>query len=88
MVDEYYLTRPVNDFEWSRRAELLFAANSIVYVFELVQMTERELMKMDGCGVKTLNDIKNVLRCLDLDLGIVLSVHQKRRLRLEVIKWD
>ena len=47
--------------------------DNIIYIGDLVQKTETEMLRTPNFGRKSLNEIKEVLQQLDLNLGITVS---------------
>ena len=63
----------MQDLEFSVRATNCLKADNIVYVGDLVQKTEAEVLRMPNMGRKALNEIKQVLAQMGLHLG--MEVH-------------
>ena len=55
------LMQPVEDLELTVRSANCLKAESIIYIGDLVQRTEVELLKTPNLGKKSLNEIKDVL---------------------------
>jgi DNA-directed RNA polymerase alpha subunit len=66
------LFKRVSEFEFSTRAETLFANAGIEFIYQLVEKTESEVLKSKGAGRGTLNNIKEVLSDISLSLGMRL----------------
>jgi RNA polymerase alpha subunit len=64
-----FLSR-VRDLELSVRAANCFSNDNIVYIGDLVRMTEAELIRLPNMGRKALDEIKQVLIHMDLSLGM------------------
>ena len=64
------LMQPVEDLELTVRSANCLKAESIIYIGDLVQRTEVELLKTPNLGNKTLNEIKDVLAQRNLSLGM------------------
>ena len=67
------LLRPVDDLELTVRSANCLKAESILYIGDLVQRTEVELLKTPNLGKKSLTEIKDVLASHDLSLGMKLE---------------
>lgn len=63
------LLRPVDDLELTVRSANCLKAESILYIGDLVQRTEVELLKTPNLGKKSLTEIKDVLASRGLGLG-------------------
>ena len=63
----------VADLPISRRTRNLIANDNIIYIGDLVQKTEAELLRMPDFGRKALNEIKVVLAGIYLRLGMDLD---------------
>ncbi|MEN8139985.1 MAG: DNA-directed RNA polymerase subunit alpha [Thermodesulfobacteriota bacterium] len=75
-VDEDYnenLNRPVEDLELSVRSSNCLRNANITFIGELVQKTEAEMLKTKNFGRKSLNEIKQLLSEMELNLGLVLD---------------
>ena len=64
------LMQPVEDLELTVRSANCLKAESIIYIGDLVQRTEVELLKTPTLGKKSLNEIKDVLAQRNLSLGM------------------
>ena len=64
------LMQPVEDLELTVRSANCLKAESIIYIGDLVQRTEVELLKTPNLGKKSLNEIKDVLAQRNLSLGV------------------
>ena len=62
------LMQPVEDLELTVRSANCLKAESIIYIGDLVQRTEVELLKTPNLGKKSLNEIKDVLAQRNLSL--------------------
>ncbi len=69
------LLRKVDELELSVRSANCLKNDNIVYIGDLVQKTEQEMLRTPNFGRKSLNEIKEVLTHMDLHLG------------MEVIEW-
>jgi DNA-directed RNA polymerase subunit alpha len=65
-----HLLRKVEELELSVRSANCFKNDNIVYIGDLVQKTEAEMLKTPNFGRKSLNEIKEVLQSLGLRLGM------------------
>jgi DNA-directed RNA polymerase subunit alpha len=64
------LYRSVDDLEFSVRSQNCLQNADIKYIGELVQKSEQEMLKTKNFGRKSLNEIKEVLREMGLELGM------------------
>ncbi len=67
------LLRPIDDLELTVRSANCLKAESILYIGDLVQRTEVELLKTPNLGKKSLTEIKDVLASHELSLGMKLE---------------
>ncbi len=67
------LYRGVNELELSVRAANCLRNAQIRYIGELVQKTEQEMLKTKNFGRKSLNEIKEILGEMGLNLGMKLE---------------
>jgi len=67
------LMRPVDELELTVRSANCLKAESIVFIGDLVQRTEVELLKTPNLGKKSLTEIKDVLASHGLSLGVRLE---------------
>lgn len=65
-----HLLRKVEELELSVRSANCFKNDNIVYIGDLVQKTESEMLKTPNFGRKSLNEIKEVLANLGLKFGM------------------
>lgn len=72
------LFRSVDELELSVRSQNCLQNADIKYIGELVQKTEQELLKTKNFGRKSLNEIKEVLRGMGLELGMKLEYFPAR----------
>ena len=79
------LFRAVEDLEFSVRAQNCLQNANLKYIGELVQKTEQEMLKTKNFGRKSLNEIKELLGELGLELGMKLD-HFPSREELEARK--
>lgn len=66
------LLRKVSELELSVRAANCLKNDNIIYIGDLVQRTEAEMLKTPNFGRKSLNEIKQVLTEMGLHLGMDL----------------
>lgn len=71
-----YLDKSVNELELSVRAANCLRAANIKTIGELVQKTEPEMLKYRNFGKKSLEEIKAVLKGMNLHLGMKLEGYQ------------
>lgn len=64
------LLRKVDELELSVRSANCLKNDNIVYIGDLVQKTESEMLRTPNFGRKSLNEIKEVLKIMNLELGI------------------
>ena len=64
------LYRSVDELELSVRSANCLKNADIKYIGELVQKTEQEILMTKNFGRKSLNEIKEILSCMGLRLGI------------------
>ncbi len=81
------LFRAVEDLEFSVRAQNCLQNADLKYIGELVQKTEQDMLKTKNFGRKSLNEIKELLGELGLELGMRLD-HFPSREELESRKQD
>ncbi|MFQ5849740.1 MAG: DNA-directed RNA polymerase subunit alpha [Candidatus Binatia bacterium] len=67
------LFRNVDELEFSVRSQNCLQSADIKYIGELVQKTEQEMLKTKNFGRKSLNEIKEILREMGLELGMKLD---------------
>lgn len=67
------LLRPVDDLELTVRSANCLKAEAIMYIGDLIQRTETELLRTPNLGKKSLNEIKDVLASRGLSLGVRLE---------------
>ncbi|MBF0145229.1 MAG: DNA-directed RNA polymerase subunit alpha [Magnetococcales bacterium] len=68
-----HLFRKVDELELSVRSANCLKNDDIVYIGDLVQKTEAEMLKTPNFGRKSLNEIKEVLDEMNLSLGMHLE---------------
>jgi len=64
------LLKKVDELELSVRSANCLKNDNIVYIGDLVQKTEPEMLRTPNFGRKSLNEIKEVLRTMSLELGM------------------
>ena len=69
------LLRKVDELELSVRSANCLKNDNIVYIGDLVQKTEQEMLRTPNFGRKSLNEIKEVLTHMSLHLG------------MEIVEW-
>ena len=67
------LLRKVDELELSVRSANCLKNDNIVYIGDLVQKTEQEMLRTPNFGRKSLNEIKEVLANMGLSLGMTVS---------------
>jgi len=65
-----HLLRKVDELELSVRSANCLKNDNIVYIGDLVQKTEAEMLRTPNFGRKSLNEIKEVLTAMGLQLGM------------------
>ena len=73
------LFRSVDELELSVRSANCLENANIRYIGELVQKTEAEMLKTKNFGRKSLNEIKELLTSMGLELGTVLDIFPDRQ---------
>jgi len=68
-----YLLKKVDELELSVRSANCLKNDNIVYIGDLVQKTESEMLKTPNFGRKSLNEIKDVLSNMGLRFGMDVS---------------
>jgi DNA-directed RNA polymerase subunit alpha len=66
------LLRKVDELELSVRSANCLKNDNIVYIGDLVQKTEQEMLRTPNFGRKSLNEIKEVLAAMGLSLGMTV----------------
>jgi DNA-directed RNA polymerase subunit alpha len=65
-----YLLKKVDELELSVRSSNCLKNDNIIYIGDLVQKTEAEMLRTPNFGRKSLNEIKEVLSSMGLRLGM------------------
>jgi DNA-directed RNA polymerase subunit alpha len=65
-----YLLKKVDELELSVRSANCLKNDNIIYIGDLVQKTEAEMLRTPNFGRKSLNEIKEVLASMGLRLGM------------------
>jgi DNA-directed RNA polymerase subunit alpha len=73
------LFKSVDELELSVRSANCLQNANIRYIGELVQRTESEMLKTKNFGRKSLNEIKEVLASMGLELGMALEGFPERK---------
>ena len=79
------LFRSVDELEFSVRSQNCLQNADIKYIGELVQKSEQEMLKTKNFGHKSLNEIKEILREMGLELGMRID-HFPSREEIEARK--
>ncbi len=79
------LFRSVDELEFSVRSQNCLQNADIKYIGELVQKSEQEMLKTKNFGHKSLNEIKEILREMGLELGMKID-HFPSREEIETRK--
>ena len=64
------LLKRVEELELSVRSMNCLKNDNIIYIGDLVQKTEPEMLRTPNFGRKSLNEIKEVLKIMSLELGM------------------
>jgi DNA-directed RNA polymerase subunit alpha len=67
------LLRKVDELELSVRSANCLKNDNIIYIGDLVQKTEAEMLRTPNFGRKSLNEIKEVLQQMGLNLGMQIT---------------
>ncbi len=67
------LLRKVDELELSVRSANCLKNDNIIYIGDLIQKTESEMLRTPNFGRKSLNEIKEVLTHMDLALGVEIT---------------
>ncbi len=72
------LLKKVDELELSVRSANCLKNDNIVYIGDLIQKTEAEMLRTPNFGRKSLNEIKEVLASMGLHLGMEVSAWPRR----------
>ena len=72
------LFRPIEELNFSVRSANCLQSADIRYIGELVQKTEGDLLKTKNFGRKSLNEIKEALQTMGLELGMRIDNYPSR----------
>jgi|SRR5947209_17402751 len=72
-IENENLNRSVEELELSVRSYNCLKNANIQTIGELVQKTEAEMLKTKNFGRKSLNEIKEILACMGLSLGMKID---------------
>ena len=72
---EIFMRKPINDVRMSARAANCLKSENIVYIGDVVQKTEMELLSIPRLGRRTLKEIKEVLA----EMGLHLQQSKQKR---------
>merc|ERR1712178_653146 len=67
------LLKKVDELELSVRSANCLKNDNIVYIGDLILKTESEMLRTPNFGRKSLNEIKEVLKVMDLNLGMIIE---------------
>ena len=67
------LLRKVDELELSVRSANCLKNDNIVYIGDLVLRTEPEMLRTPNFGRKSLNEIREVLKTMELELGMIIE---------------
>ena len=67
------LLRKVDELELSVRSANCLKNDNIVYIGDLVLRTEPEMLRTPNFRRKSLNEIREVLKVMDLELGMIIE---------------
>ncbi|MBF0607803.1 MAG: DNA-directed RNA polymerase subunit alpha [Candidatus Magnetobacterium sp. LHC-1] len=73
------LTKAVDELEFSVRSQNCLKNADIKYIYELVQKTEDDMLKMKNFGRKSLDEIREVLLTMGLDFGAKIDIEAVKR---------
>ena len=65
--------KKVEELELSVRSANCLKNDNIIYIGDLVQKSESEMLRTPNFGRKSLNEIKEVLQQMELNLGMSVS---------------
>ena len=67
------LLKKVDELELSVRSMNCLKNDNIIYIGDLVQKTEPEMLRTPNFGRKSLNEIREVLKSMELELGMMIE---------------
>ncbi|KJU81537.1 DNA-directed RNA polymerase subunit alpha [Candidatus Magnetobacterium bavaricum] len=73
------LIKAVDELEFSVRSQNCLKSADIKYIYELVQKTEDDMLKMKNFGRKSLDEIREVLLTMGLDFGANVDIEAVKR---------
>ncbi len=82
------LLRKVDELELSVRSANCLKNDNIIYIGDLVQKTEAEMLRTPNFGRKSLNEIKEVLTQMGLHLGMEVAGWPPENIEEQVKKLD
>jgi DNA-directed RNA polymerase subunit alpha len=62
--------KKVDQLDWTIRTGNCLKNDNIVYIGDLVQKTEAEMLRTPNCGRTSFNEVKDKLAQMDLRLGM------------------
>jgi len=68
LLANQFIKTDLNTLDLSVRANNMLISNKILTVGELCKLSMRDLLKMDGIGKKTANEIKDELKKIAIEL--------------------
>jgi len=71
------LNRRVDELKLSVRSDVCLKVENIIYVGDLVQKSEKEMLRIPNFGRKSLNEIKYVLAPMGLSFGMDVNECEK-----------
>ena len=85
LIDPIML-RKVDELELSVRSMNCLKNDNIIYIGDLVQKTEVELLRTPNLGKKSLNEIKEILASHDLSLGMELDNWPPKEIAVDEVR--
>lgn len=73
IYNQRILLKYVSDLQLSTKVINLFTLERIIYLGDLVQKTEDEILRFPNIGKKSLNELKQILAKMNLSLGMKIS---------------
>lgn len=73
------LIRTVDELEFSVRSQNCLKNADIKYIYELVQRSEHEMLKMKNFGRKSLDEIREILLTMGLDFNVRVDMDAVKR---------